>query len=330
MLLAKNIEVVFSAIRNRKGYRFRRVVSFTAEKSWEKLTNTAEVVVSRNIKGYSVEDVKNLFRVGDPVAVRCGYNGELVEEFSGFITRIKDGQHIVFVLEDNMFHFKNGTINFTAKNAKLDTVIEQCLNTVKSISGYSYDSDVINAELGSVKLKNITPAEVLKKLKDDYNIYSCFIGDVLHVGKVYQGNSTRIKLSFDSQRNIKSHNIEFKRAEDLKVKIKVESVLSNGQKKSVTVGDENGELSTIQLYGISNESDLKKKAEEKLALKKVDGLTGSVVLFGIPKINFGDEVELVSTEFPDRNGVYYIDSTVYRYGPSAQIEREIKIGGKAR
>lgn len=329
MILAKNISVEFPATRGRKGYRFRRVVSSSCEKSWEKLTNTAEIVVGKTIKGYGVEEVKDLFRRGDKVVVYLGYNGTLHKEFEGYLVQINEETHINFKCQDEMYQWKSGVVNFSKKNCSLEQLLNACLSVVKKNTGITYKTDIASAELGSVRVKDMSPAEVLLKLKDDYSIYSYFKDGVFYSGKVFQDNTKRHTLSFDRARNIKSHNLEFKRAEDIKAKVKVTSVLSTGKKLTATAGDEDGAQSTIELFGVTSQADLQKKADEKLKLMKVDGFTGSVTLFGLPIVEFGDELKFRSDEFEHKNVTHYADSVSIKYGPGPFIEREVKVGRKA-
>lgn len=320
MVLAKNISVEFPAVRDRKGYRSRRVISVMVESGWEKLTDTCEITLSRNLKGLDLAQVRDLFRRGDTVKVFAGYNKKLLQEFEGYITDVSDEKHLVFKCQDEMYKLKTGSVNFNKKNCKL-------LDILKAIAP-GYTLDAVDAELGSVRIKGMSPAEVLLKLKDQYGLYCFFRGTTLVAGKIYQGNSNKLKLNFDRLRNIKTHSLTYKRAEDIHVKVKVTSILSNGTKIEATAGDENGSVSEINLYGIKSKADLQKKADEKLALMKADGYTGSVTLFGIPKIVHGDEVDLKSERYPERNGTYHVDATTYQYGPGATIERSVKIGNK--
>jgi hypothetical protein len=317
-------------MRGRKGYRFRRVVSCTVEAGWEKLTTTAEIVVSRNIKGYGVEDIKNLFRRGDKVVIYAGYNGDLIKEFEGFITQLKEDSNFIFKCEDSMYLFKAGVVNFSKKNCKLEDVLNACLKVVKDNHGVTIETDIADASIGSVRIKNLSPSQVLLKLKDDMSLYSYFKDGVLYSGKIFQDDSTVTILSFDRERNIKAHSLEFKTADDTKVKVKVTSVTSSGKKIEATAGDEDGAVSTIELYGIESKSELQKKAEDKLQLMKVDGFSGSVTLFGVPRVVFGEELQFRSDEFQFKNVRHYADSTIFKYGPGAQIEREVKVGRRAR
>lgn len=329
MVLAKNIEVLFPAAHGRPTYRLRRVISCTVESGWEKLTDTCELVISRNIKGMKLDEVRDAFRRGDGIEISFGYNGELRREFTGYIIDVDDDKHLTFKCQDEMYKLKTGTINFNKKRCKLKDVLDAINAAVVKAGGIAYELDVPDAELGNVRIKGISAAEALLRIKDGYGIYSYFRDGKLVSGKINQGSNVRYRLNYDTERNIKSHSLTYKRAEDVRVQVKVSSVLSSGRKIEVTVGDEDGTQSDIQLIGITNTADLKKKAEHKLALMKQDGFEGDVSLFGIPFVRFGDEVELYSAKHPERTGAYYIDSTSVKYVTAGGIERVIKLGSKA-
>jgi hypothetical protein len=321
MLLIKNIEILFPAAHGRPTYRLRRVISCVVESSWESLTDTCEIKISRNIKGMSLGQVRETFRRGDKVEVRFGYNGQLPIEFNGYIIDVEDSEHLVFKCQDEMYKLKSGTVNYNKKNCNL----QELLTVIAP--GYVYDA--ADAELGNVRIKDISPSQVLQEIKDGYGIYTYFRDGVLISGKINQGSAVRYVLNYDKDRNIKAHSLTYKRAEDVRAKVKVSSVLRSGQKLEVTVGDADGNQSEIELFGITNMADLKAKAEAKLAVIKSDGFEGDVTLFGIPKVRFGDEVELRSALHPERNGAHYIDATTCKYVTGSGIERVIKIGLKA-
>lgn len=327
-VFAKNIEVEFAKTETRPGLLLRRVISVNLESSWENLTDTCTITISRYIKGLSTEDIRNYFRRGDAVAVRAGYNGTFRQEFTGYIVNVTDDQHLVLKCEDEMFQLKTGKVDFNKKKCTLKDVLNE-LNASLSKQGKTpYPIDAIEAELGSVRIRDLSPARVLQEIKDKYHIYCFFRDGKLIGGKPYSGNEVRTVLRFDGERNIKTHNLTFRKAEDIRLKVKVTSTMHSGKKIEVTVGDEDGQQSELAFYGIDNKSDLKKKAEEKLAMMKVDGYEGEITLFGVPFVKFGDEVEIKSEEHPERDGTYLVDSVKWNYG-DARIERQIKIGRRA-
>lgn len=321
MTFAKNIEVLFQAAHGRPTYRLCRVISCNIDSSWESLTDTCELVISRNIKGMSLDKVRETFRKGDPISIRIGYDQNLIQEFTGYIVNIDDSKHLVFSCQDEMYKLKSGTVNFNKKNCSLQELLEVVA------AGYTFDC--ADAQLGNVRIKDISPAQVLQEIKDGYGIYSYFRDGKLISGKINQGNNNRFVLNYDQQRNIKSHSLTYRRAEDIRARIKVSSILRSGEKLEITVGDADGTQSEIELFGIDNMADLRAKAEQKLALIKSDGFEGEITLFGLPRIVFGDEVELRSTLHPERNGAHYVDSTQLKYVTGSGIERVVKIGLKA-
>lgn len=321
-----NIAVEFPAVRGRKGYRMRRVISCNVQKGWRELTSKAEVVISRNIKGYDMNDIRELFKEGDPVAIYAGYNGELRHEFSGYIARVNDGKHITFSFEDEMYLLKKGQVHFNKKPCTLKDVLNAINKVSQEVNGKTFELDAVDAELGTVRIPGHTPAEVLQEIKDKFKIYSFFRNGVLVSGKIYQGNNVRHVLNFDGKKNIKSHSLDYKRADELRVKIKVTSTLRNGKILEATAGDEDGQESVFNLFGIENQAELQKKADDLLKLKKVNGYSGEVVCFAYPSIQPGEELAFRSNEVPDRDGIYYADATNFIYGEGAFIERKTTIG----
>lgn len=321
MVFAKNIEITFPAIRDRQTYVCRRVISLEVESSYETLTDKATFRLGRAIKGMNLEQVRDTFRRGDKVLIKAGYNGVLETEFTGYIVNVMDEKHLEFECQDEMFKLKTVEVNFNRRSCALKDLLK--------VVAPGYDVDAPEADLGHVRFTRKMASEVLQEVKDKYGIYSYFRDGVLVCGKINQGSSVRYQLNYDVDRNIKSHDLTYRRAEDIRARVRCSSILDNGTKIEVTVGDPDGEINNIELFGITSKADLKVKAEAKLALMKVDGLEGTVSLFGVPRVRFGDEVLLNSTLHPERSGAYYIKSTIYNYVTGQGITRKVDIGGKA-
>lgn len=73
-------EVRFPANDERRGFIVRRFSEVKIETSWKSLTDTAEITLPRNVKGFKVSE---LLKEGDAVEILLGYDGNLKPEFSG-------------------------------------------------------------------------------------------------------------------------------------------------------------------------------------------------------------------------------------------------------
>lgn len=307
MVGAMNILVVFPATEHRREFRVRRAHSAHVEEGWEMLTDTANVVLPRGLV-LSQENIKEFFRKGDPIEIYWGYNGELNPEFKGYLSNVGANLPLKLECEDEMYILKRTKCNISLRPGKLSTL----LNAI--IPG-SYTVDAADIEIGAVKFSGITVAQALEKLKDSFGIYSYFKNGVLVSGKIYLDDATEVTL--DWYKHIKRNTkLEYQKAEDIKVQVKATSLLKNGKKIEVVVGDEDGEVSKLVYSGIETKQEVEKLANADLNRLKLDGYKGDIRLRGLPVIHHGYIGNLVNDRLPEREGKYFIKKVVKDYVPS--------------
>lgn len=302
---------------------FSYVNDVAIESSWMNLTDTCTIKMPRNIK-LNTKRVAELVKVGDRVVVRLGYDGELREEFSGYLTRIKSTTPVEFECEDEMWKLKTGSYTKAWRNATLNDVLDYVLG------GIPYET-FGQITLGRFTINQATPAKVLEEIKKTYGLKSFFRKGKLIVGQVYPANPVQHQYHF--QKNVKSNQLEYRTKDELKVKVKAISILANGDKIEVEVGDSDGEERTLHFYEL-NAAELKKFAEVEMVKLKYDGYRGTMVAFGAPPAEHGDVAVLRGTntmlsigEEPvnDHDGAYYIDKVIKRFGLQG-FSRELSIG----
>jgi hypothetical protein len=328
MVLAMCAYIVFPATAYRGEISVRKIAMAEVKTSWKLLTDTAMLELPRNTVdfnkigtvAYDKKNVRDVFRYGDQVQIKLGFNGVLIEEFSGYITEVGADIPITIRCQDEMWKLKQTPVNVSLKKATLEDLLKVIMP-----SGYTYDANPI--ELGSVRYANVTVAKVLEKLKQDYNLYSYMNGKQLVVGKIYTDNQDNIhKINID---HMPGNNLVYKRADERQVLIKAVSTKTDGTKIEATAGDEGGEEYQLTYYGISSVAELKKLAELDYEKYKVDGYEGDLEIYGNLDITHGDKVELHSPLFPDRDGIYYVDEITATYDDSPMYHKKLTIGGKA-
>lgn len=315
-------EIVFPANNRREQLTIKQINGCEIKSGWEAMTDTAKIILPRNVVDFKKREITELFRRGDKVVISLGYNGELNEEFRGYISEVSSDIPVEIMCEDEMFTLKRGKISKSWSNVKLAEV-------VRYVSGNAYTVDAMDVTLGKVLFEKLTPAKCLQVLKDKMGLYSYFKADAagtltLVCGKVYTDDATQVK--YDLLRNVVSDELKWRLADDLLIKVTAVSYLSTGEKKEVSVGDEDGEENTLSYYGITDTSELKKMADNDLARLKVDGYAGMLTAFGLPFIKHGYRAELVSAFYPERDGIYYIDSITTTYSDEPSIRRDVEIG----
>lgn len=263
------------------------------------------------------------FKVGDPVTVNIGYDSELNTEFEGFISKKKAGRPFEIVCEDYMFTLKRKPINRAWRSVSLKTLLQEITQGVD----LTISSDLPDVELSPFRIENSTAAKALQKLKDEFGLTVYFRGKSLYAGLAYSENlegKNTYNLSLGLP--LQGTNLEFKDDDDTSIKLTAISVLSDNTKLTVEVGDPDGEQRTWHTYNVSNESDLKVLATEKLRDFKYSGYEGFIKTFGRPYPKHGQVAEVKDSVYPDREGSYVIDEVISRVSKTDGFKRKVRLG----
>lgn len=319
MTLAMTAEIIFHATELRGEFIVHQVTEITTESSWKELTDRATITLPRKVRSFEKTKVRELFRRGDPVSIYFGYNGNNVKEFTGYITEVSADIPIKIKLEDEMWKLKQVAVNFSSPEISLKELLAQIL------PGYEIEA-LEGVALGGVRFSKTTVAQVLEKLQSDWGLYSYMKGKKLMVGIYYADDSRTVK--FHLERNSVSNSLNYKRKEDVLIRIKAISTMPNGVKLEVeNIGDKNGEDRQLSFYNITVLAELERLGQMEYEKYKQDGFDGSFTAFGIPAVNHGEKAELRSSLYEDRSGSYYIDSVNKSFGIGG-IRQEIQLGNR--
>jgi len=320
MTLAMTAEVIFHATASRGALVIQQVTEITTESSWKELTDRATITLPRKIKLFEKAKVRQLFRRGDAVTISFGYNGQNQVEFTGYITEVSADIPIKIKLEDEMWKLKQLPVNFSSPNISLKDLLTQIL------PGYKIEA-LQGVALGGVRFSKTTVSQVLEKLQTDWGLYSYMKRKKLMVGIYYADDLQHIK--FHLERNSVSNSLNYKRKEDVSIRIKAISTLPNGVKLEVeNIGDKDGEDRQLSFYNITVLAELERLGQMEYEKYKQDGFDGSFTAFGIPAAHHGQTADLESSLYEDRSGSYYIDSINKSFGKGG-IRQEIQLGQRA-
>lgn len=315
-MLVPNIYIEFLS----RDFAIRKINGFRVESSWKLLTDRATIKLPRNVRDFDKQRIKELFRRGDKVRISGGYNGRFNTLFNGYITKVSADTPIEITCEDEMWKLKQIAVHKSFKKVSL----KQLLNSIAT--GYTIDAlDV--ADLGNQRFVNTTVAKILEYLKDEYSLHSYFkIDGTLVVGKIYADDSEVVK--FGLEKNVAdASQLKYRQADDISIKVKAVSTLSDGSKVEAETGDTGGEVRQLSYYGISDQTELKRLAELDYQKYKVDGFEGSFKTWGEPVIRHGEKAEFESFRFPERNGQYYSDAVTTTFDTNG-LKQTIEIGAK--
>jgi hypothetical protein len=321
MILALCAHIEFAASRGREAIVLRKPNAVIVQKSWKLLTDSAEITIPRNVRDFDKQKVRDVFRPGDPVVISLGYNGTYYKEFTGFISRVSADIPIKIWCEDAMWKLKQIPVHLSKPNTTLPALMQEIVT--------DYSVDAAEYEIGPVRYPNFTVATVLDDFKKRFGFFSYMRDETLVVGKIYADDTDTDPVELHLEKDVYSNNLEYLNAEDVRIKVKAVSTLNNGKKISAEVGDDGGETRQLTHFGIESEADLKKLAQADYDKYKVDAYRGSVTTFGIPAIEHGMKVNLTSDLYPERNGLYYVETVRVSFGPSYRYSRIVTLGDKA-
>jgi hypothetical protein len=308
---------------------FNWVTSGVIDSSWKNLTDTCELTFAKKIfyKGTKLQD---LLSAGDRVTVKTGYDDQVTEEFTGYLTRFNAKVPLTMYFEDTMSLLKKGSITKTfGTSAKLKDVIDEIVRYYNAEYNAQIQSASEDAALGSFNVKDLSGARILEKLKETYGLFAYFRGNKIYAGFAYQVKEANIKtVKYEFTRNIISDRLEYRTSKDIKIRVKAISFKKNNEKTIAYGGDEKGELHTLHLPIGLSQSELEIQAEKEAKRLRFDGYQGQLTSFHRPIVRHGDIAQIIDNEFPEREGRFIVDRVLTSFGVGG-IRRQIEPGIKA-
>jgi hypothetical protein len=315
-----NARITFAAFKGRREIVLNKVTSVEIESSFKLLTDKAIVRLPRNVKFFDKNNVREVFRRGCPIKIELGYNGEYITEFEGYVVQHSANIPIELHCEDEMWKLKQLPVNISLSNTTLQNLLQSI------VPDYKVDA-LEGVQLGGVRYAKTKVAAVLDQLqKEPYNLYSYMQGKTLVCGKYYSDDSDQPTVNFHLERNAVSNDLNYRNADDIILIMKGVSVLKNGNKIEVEIGEKGGDEFQLTYYNIEQKDEIKRLLEKDYELRKRGGFDGSFTSFGIPSVRHGLKVKLESRLYEDREGTYYIESVTKRF-ENAQYRQEITLGG---
>jgi hypothetical protein len=278
------------------------------------------------------EPVKEVpIKRGDQITVRLGYDGDLKTRFSGYVRNVDTKAPVRIECEDGMFLLK---LTRAKQKGFKETTLKEVISFLLEGTGMEYkliDDQDIN--LGPYRITKSTVAEELNELKRERSFMAYFrlIDDksVLYVGLQYPFDS-KSKESFVHSKNIITEELIYRRAEDVKLKVKATSVSRNNVRSELEMGDKDGEEIQVFAYNV-NLDGLKLFANNALKQYKYTGHRGSFETFGEPLVHKCDIAHIEPSD--GKTGDYVIKKLEVSFGTGGYRQKielgpVLKIGDK--
>ena len=311
-------KISFKAVRNRPEVVIYKPSSVKIESSFKNFTETAYVVLPRNVGVFAKRKVSDVFVPGDPIIIELGYNGNLYKEFEGYITNVNAGIPVELRCENEMYHLKQGTVSVSLPNATVRQLLQ------KTAPGYKIDCPDI--KLGTVRYSQVAPIKILEQLKQKTGLYTYFDGIVLRCGTYGKNNSPVTNIILERNAIQQGNNVLSKK--EVNVRVRAISIVTGGKRIEVTVGDTTGTLQILTYVGITAKMELEKAARRDYERIKLGSLDGKLELFGIPRVTHGQRLHIESYANSDINGTYYADKVEKVFSDHATYRQYVELGDK--
>lgn len=297
--------------------KLKGIESVTVESSADLLSDRCVIALPGMVynKALAIEDK---IKRGDAVTVELGYDGKLHTEFTGYLKSIHPNAPMTLECEDSAYLLRKPVKDKQWKTVDVKTILQ-------------YVIDQINPQLSGTKMKLVTDVsgltfdkftiirsngyEVLEKVKSEFSLAVYCRGNELHCHLAY--TEKRGQVTYDFTRNVEeSDNLEYVRADDVKVQIKMVGRSKKGANIEVTVGDKGGDIRTFQKPLVSDKVTLETIGKEELKKLSFDGYRGSIKGWLIPVCEIGYTVKIVDKDYPEREGRYYANAVKVEFSAS--------------
>lgn len=306
-------------------YSFRSISQVTITKSVDELADTctielpARFVIKQNGKELYTEQA---IKAGDEVTVTLGYEGVYSGvEFKGFVKRVKTGVPVVVECEDAMYLLRRKNIT----KAWEKTTLKEVLQEVVKDTPIGLADGIEEILLEKWIIKNANGTQVLKKLQDEFRL-TIFMNDE---GKLYAGLQQLTNIGevavYDLNYNIISNDLEYRTKEERKIKVRYTYIDAKNKRKTIEVGDPEGEVRTFHTSVVSDKKKLEEMAKAEIEKMKYDGFDGSITSFLVPFATRGMKARLIDKDLKDIDEDYFIKKVETTFGTGG-ARRKVEIG----
>jgi hypothetical protein len=276
-------------------------------------------------------DLEKYVKRGDAVTVRLGYDDQLNTEFVGYVKTVKPNSPMQIECEDALYLtrreiaskvFKNTTAVDVAKY-----VVAQLNKDLPPLQQLTLKATATGFQFRTFSIHQATGFEVLEKLRSETGLAIFARGQEvnLHLQHGYNAGKTTI---YDFERNVEeSNDLEYVRADEAKVLVKVTGKDAKGKKIEATAGEKGGDVRIINRPTVSDVASLKKIATETLKASQYEGYRGGIRSWLQPYTERGYSAKVRDVTYPEREGNYYVTSVKVEFSANGGV-RTVALGPK--
>ncbi len=287
-------------------------------------------VVIRKDRAKVREPLETKIKIGDPVSVAYGYDGENKLQFEGFIKNINHVVPLEIECENAAYLCRTVLIE-TVFNGSLKNLLQLLITSVNDDknAGLKLGSNIPDISLQNFEAKSKTALWVLQELADQYDMLAIYFkGNVLNCHLKYLTPSSE-KVNYVIGKNT-ADNSDLK-YNDTPADVRV--VYETKDKKGKVVKKEFGsntaeKVITKKLTGVFADETLKNMAEQEIQRTAYAGFEGSIKAFFIPESDIPVVANISHPEFENRKGNYLVGSQVKTMDTSEGIMKKLNIDFK--
>lgn len=303
-------------------FRFPQVSRVSVSSSMNNLTGICTITVPRNLR-YNGNDVSKLVKRGDAVVIEAGYDHRNERLFTGYVRSVKTGIPVEIMCDDEMFNLKQVTVeNAHYPSLSINKLLDKYLPA-------GIERKVTDVNLGEFRINDKPSlAAVLDHIKENFGLRFYFINRTFYGVLPSAASATGDATEIDFDLHVKQDNIEYLTDDELKVIVKVKTVLPNNQKLEVQEPEKatDGQVHTFLALDKKTEKELREYAKNLLVTFKPGNLRGGFAMFGSPLLRPGDWMKLFDANNTERIGkLAQVAGVEYNIGES-YYEQKITLG----
>ncbi len=273
------------------------------------------------------EALETKIKIGDPVSVAFGYDGNNNLEFEGYIKNINHVVPLEIECENIVFLFRSIPIK-KVFNDTLKSALEYLITEVNKAKGtrIKLSDNVPDVKLVNFEVKDRSGLWMLQELLDKYPMFAIYFkGQIMHCHmRYFVPSDDKVKYVIDKNTAESSELKYDDNPEDVRVIFEVKDVKGKVIKKEF--GSNTAEkIVTKRLSGVFTEVALKKIADQEIAQMSYAGFKGSLTAFIIPTLSVPIVANISHPEFANRDGNYIIGTQTKTLDTSSGIMRKLDI-----
>lgn len=269
----------------------------------------------------SIDTAKQI-KEGDKVVVDAGYNDDMKNEFTGFVSRVNFTTPCSIECEGYSWQLRNKS--GLVKSWK-ETTLKEVLQFITEGTDITVSKDIPDIPIKPMYIKNQNGCEVLDWIKDKLFLTAYFIGSELYVGlqeATQLHNVAKYKLGWNT---IKDNQLKYRHEDEVKIRVKAIYKTKEGKLQNKEFGDKNGMMRTVVFGRVDNMKLLEDMALKKAKEFRYSGYEGKITTFLQPYCQPGYKAVLIDEKYKEREGDYILESVETTIGLSGG-RRSVEIG----